>query len=151
MENENETQKKCLVVGIGGISRAGKSTLIKALKDRLSPEAVFHIDDYLINFYKENLSLKETPDFLKTKKGRLSKSKVTAYLYQQSETDLMNEVRVFVATKTDRKVVANIHDAIVLNKSLIADDYLSLIDHIQVKFHNPYLKMSKKALEAYGQ
>lgn len=50
---KNGSENNCLVIGIGGISRAGKSTLTKALIEELKPIAVFKIDDYLINPIKK--------------------------------------------------------------------------------------------------
>jgi uridine kinase len=50
---ENGFKKKCLVFGLGGISRAGKSTLRKALTEKIKPDAIFHIDDYLLGPIKK--------------------------------------------------------------------------------------------------
>jgi len=46
-------KKKVIVIGIGGISRSGKSTLRKYLVERINPIGVFHVDDYLISPIKK--------------------------------------------------------------------------------------------------
>ncbi len=45
MKISNNT-KKVIVIGIGGITRAGKSTLRNFLVEKLNPIGVFHVDDY---------------------------------------------------------------------------------------------------------
>jgi uridine kinase len=46
-------KKKVIVIGIGGITRAGKSTLRKFLVERINPIGMFHVDDFLINPIKK--------------------------------------------------------------------------------------------------
>lgn len=51
--NSNFNKKKLIVIGIGGISRAGKSTLRNFLMQRINPIGMFHVDDYLISPIKK--------------------------------------------------------------------------------------------------
>lgn len=51
--NMKISKKKVIVIGIGGISRAGKSTLRNFLVERINPIGMFHVDDYLISPIKK--------------------------------------------------------------------------------------------------
>ncbi len=53
LESYKNEKKKLIVIGIGGISRSGKSTLRKTLKNKLNPTAIFHIDEYIISPIKK--------------------------------------------------------------------------------------------------
>jgi nicotinamide/nicotinate riboside kinase len=57
-KNKNNKNKKIIVIGIGGISRTGKSTLTNNLKKKLNIINTFHIDNYIISpikKYDENI------------------------------------------------------------------------------------------------
>lgn len=58
LENNKESSKKVMIIGIGGISRSGKTTLRNYLEQKLKPVGIFHIDDYgygPIRKYDENI------------------------------------------------------------------------------------------------
>lgn len=108
------------------------------------------IDEALYGFFRKETSNEDTPDFLKTKRGRVSRSKVVAWFYQQSETDLMNRLRTFITTKTRRKVLANIHDAVVLDgplRSVLVD----LTEHLRTDAEqpNPFIRVKATELEPF--
>ena len=108
------------------------------------------IDSYLFaEFRKEHPEDSKTPDFLKTERGRVSRSKVIAYLYQHYETAWMDEIRKFIAEKTKRKVLANIHDAIILDKKLSVDELSDLKQHIQTTQDNPFITLNRTVLDPF--
>jgi hypothetical protein len=108
------------------------------------------IDSYLFaEFKKEHPEASKTPDFLKTERGRVSRSKVIAYLYQHYETTWMDEIRKFIAEKTKRKVLANIHDAIILDKKLSVDELTDLTQHIQTTQDNPFITLNRTVLDPF--
>jgi hypothetical protein len=75
------------------------------------------LDIFIVNkFLTQYPYLKNTSE-LKTKTGRLSNSKVLAWLYQHAETQVMNIVREELA-QLDISIRANIHDAIVIDRQL---------------------------------
>lgn len=101
------------------------------------------IDDWLFDYFKKELSGDKPPTYLTTRRGRLSQSKVIAWFYQQSETKIMNSLRYFLRTKTARRVIANIHDAIILDGPLGHEMKIDLTDHLQLTEENPYLTLKK--------
>jgi len=106
------------------------------------------LDEYLFEKVKqERQDLLRLP-VLQTKSGRPSKAKVLAYLYQQSETVIMDVVRI-VAAKYGRVPLANIHDAIVFRKKLSADLKHEIELEMQEFSGNPYWHLTPKQLERY--
>lgn len=101
------------------------------------------IDDWLFDYFKKGLSGDKPPIYLTTRRGRLSQSKVIAWFYQQSETKIMNSLRHFLRTQTTRRVIANIHDAIILDGPLGHEMKIDLTDHLQQTEENPYLTLKK--------
>jgi hypothetical protein len=79
------------------------------------------MDEIITEYAKENDPRLLDDVELQTASGRMSKSKLMSYLYQQSESIVMDIVRreVDVAYK---KVLANVHDAIYINEKLHSAD-----------------------------
>ncbi len=86
------------------------------------------LDKHIINkFTASYLHLTTMPE-LQTKTGRLSNSKVLAWLYQKAETIVMDYVREELKTR-NVGVKANIHDAIVVDRQLTQAE-VSAIKHV---------------------
>lgn len=106
------------------------------------------LDDYLFDAAKEQRKELLNLPLLQTKSGRLSKSKVLAYLYQHAETEIMNVVRS-VAAEHGREPLANIHDAIVFRKKLGVDLKSEIELRMREHSGNPYWHLTAKQLERY--
>lgn len=79
------------------------------------------MDEIITEYAKQNDPALFTETKLQTASGRLSKSKLMSYLYQQSESIVMDIVRreVVAVYKT---ILANVHDAIYINEKLHSAD-----------------------------
>lgn len=107
------------------------------------------LDDYIFNHFK-----KEAGDFLanpllQTASGRLSKSKVLAFYYQQSETQVMNVLRE-VAASHGRKPLANVHDAVFFRNRLGVDIKSEIEYAMQEETANPFWRLKPMQLFAYS-
>lgn len=107
------------------------------------------LDDYLVEQVKlHKPELLQNPN-LQTLCGRRSNAKVVAYLYQHDETAVLNLVREAVEKK-GRKVLANIHDAVVIDKRLGGE----LKSEIEMMLHdqtgNPYWRLGATPYERYN-
>jgi hypothetical protein len=107
------------------------------------------LDDWLIEQVK-----KDRPEYLRdpnlqTLSGRPSKAKIVAYLYQNNETHAMDVVRAAVEA-TGRKIIANIHDAVVINKRLGAELKAEIEMLLQAKTHNPYWRLGATQYERFN-
>ena len=87
------------------------------------------------------------PD-VRTQSGGLSKAKVIAYLYQHCETQVMDVVAQEVQ-KRGRKVLARIHDAIIIDKRLGQDTKEEIEYEMQKWDDNPYWHLSAKELQPF--
>ncbi len=121
----------------GWIDRSGKSfnpAIVSIIKDNTarmnfyaSQEAVSYMDenklmDEIITEYaKENEPALLNDTELQTASGRISNSKLMSYLYQQSETIVMDIVRREVVA-VYKKILANVHDAIYIDAKLHSAD-----------------------------
>ena len=93
-----------------------------------------------------------SPDLLKlphlqTQKGRVSQSKVMAFLYQHQETAVMDIVRDTLE-QLNKTVLANIHDAIILKHRLSADDKHEIELRMQ-QSGNPYWRLGATELKRW--
>jgi hypothetical protein len=106
------------------------------------------LDDYLFAAFKKSQPLQSKESVLQTDSGRLSKSKVMAYLYQHSETAVMDIVRQ-TALENGRTPIANVHDAIFFKPRLGAN----LKDLIEWRMReqtvNPYWHLTPEELTRY--
>jgi hypothetical protein len=82
---------------------------------------------------------------LTTPSGRLSKSRVLAYMYQHAETLVMNACRAGLA-QFDRTVLASIHDAIVIRERLSQYELEVIVDHMRSITQNRYWSLTGRVL-----
>jgi hypothetical protein len=85
---------------------------------------------------------------VRTQCGVLSKAKVIAYLYQHFETQVMDVVADEIE-KRGRKVLARIHDAIIINKRLGQDTKEEIEYEMQKWDDNPYWHLTPKELQPF--
>lgn len=105
------------------------------------------LDNYL---YSTSVSVRPkffSKEIFKATK-RISKPKVIAYLYQQSETKVMDIVRE-ILKKNGRAVIANIHDAVVTRKKLSFDFKHEIELEMQDQTGNKYWRIAGSKLEQY--
>jgi hypothetical protein len=79
------------------------------------------MDEIITEYAKEYDPALLRDSELETASGRMSKSKLMSYLYQQSESIVMDIVRHEVDAAY-KKVLANVHDAIYINEKLHSAD-----------------------------
>ena len=106
------------------------------------------LDQYIVGLVRD-----QRPDIyalpcLRTHSGRVSRAKVLAYLYQHSETHVMDVVRT-VAAQHGREPIANVHDAIFFRRALGADLKYEIEEQMREQTGNPYWRLASTALEAY--
>lgn len=87
-------------------------------------------------------------DMFKAEK-RTSKSKVIAYLYQQSETHVMNLIRALLVAN-DRKPIANIHDAVIVRKKLSFDLKHEIELQVREYTGNKFWALAESKLQKYN-
>jgi len=85
---------------------------------------------------------------VRTHCGVLSKAKVIAYLYQHFETQVM-DVAAEEIEKRGRKVLARIHDAIIIDKRLGVDNKYEVESAMQQTTSNPYWHLTAKELQPF--
>jgi hypothetical protein len=83
-----------------------------------------------------------------TQSGRLSQSKVIAFMYQHYETQLMDLIHKRLEAK-GKTVIARIHDAIITREKLSLDDRDELMWLMRDATENPYWHISSKQLLPY--
>lgn len=108
------------------------------------------LDKYI---YQSCKSLK--CDFLnsedvRTFSGSLSKSKVIAYLYQHAETQVMDVAQVAIES-CGGKVLARIHDAIILQRRLGVDNKFEVQEAMCSTTDNKYWHLTAKELEQFNR
>lgn len=106
------------------------------------------IDDFIYKTCRE-----ENPPFLqsdevRTDSGLISKSKVIAYLYQHFETEVM-DIAAHAIESLGRKVLARIHDAIIIDRRLGLDNKEVVERAMRVGTGNPYWHLTMKELEPF--
>lgn len=98
-------------------------------------------------------ALKEMPTLLdsprlRTESGRISKPLVIAFLYQHFETKAM-DVAKEIATSKGLKVVASIHDAVILDQRLGAELKATIELEMRERTGIPYWHLEGKELKPY--
>ena len=100
------------------------------------------LDKFIIRKFKAQYSYLSTLPILLTKTGRLSKSKVLAWLYQNAEAIVMDFVRDELK-KFNVVVQANIHDAIVVNRKLTTAEVQYIVQAINIKTNLCYFALGE--------
>ncbi len=100
------------------------------------------LDKFIIRKFKAQYSYLSTLPILLTKTGRLSKSKVLAWLYQNAEAIVMDFVRDELK-KFNVVVQANIHDAIVVNRKLTTAEVQHIVQAINIKTNLCYFALGE--------
>lgn len=106
------------------------------------------LDDWLFDTVRQEIPEKLRDPKFQTLTGRPSKAKVVAYLYQHGETEVMNVVREAVEKK-GCKVIASIHDALVINKRLGPEGKSDIEWLMREKTGNPYWSLGVTQYERY--
>jgi len=75
------------------------------------------LDQYIVGLVRHQRPDIYAMPYLRTHSGRVSRAKVLAFLYQHSETQVMDVVRT-VAVQHGREAIANVHDAIFFRRAL---------------------------------
>ena len=85
---------------------------------------------------------------LQTESGRVSKAKVLAFLYQQSETQVMN-ILAKTAQSLGREPIARVHDAIFFRRKLGIDRQEAVINAMRNQTDNPFWSLKASQLQRY--
>lgn len=132
--------------------------LVEVIKDPLTRDRFLN-DTSVINFIREQQTLDAfilsqvhalKPDILKksmlkTKSGRISRSKVIAYLYQHEESKVMGVLRA-AALALERAPIACVHDAVFF-RSRLGVERIERIEHaMRQATGNPYWRLSASQL-----
>ena len=108
------------------------------------------LDKFLFNYCKQEkcsfLNLEE----VRTQCGSLSRSKVIAYLYQHSETEVMDVAAKEIEAR-GRKVIARVHDAIFVDKRLGVDNKNEVEEAMKSATSNEYWHLAGKEIEPYAR
>jgi hypothetical protein len=106
------------------------------------------LDKFIFKQFKEDAGDYLSSPHLLTPSGRVSKSKVLAFYYQQSETSAMNVFRE-VAAKYGHRPLANIHDAVFFRRRLGAELKSEIELAMQEEMGNSYFKIAATHLQGY--
>ena len=106
------------------------------------------LDDFIFGLVKTNSPELLALDCLKTASGRVSKSKVLAFLYQHAETKAMDLI-CSLAAKQGHFPVARVHDAVFFSSRLGPDFKHELEFKLHDATHNKYWHLSPKQLKRY--
>jgi hypothetical protein len=106
------------------------------------------LDDFIFGLVKDNSPELLALSCLQTVSGRVSKSKVLAYLYQHAETHAMDLI-CSVAAQSAHVPIARVHDAIFF-KSRLGPDLKQMLElRLQEATNNKYWHLSPKQLKRY--
>ncbi len=106
------------------------------------------LDDFIFGLVKRKSSELFALDCLQTASGRVSKSKVLAYLYQHAETQAMDLICT-VACQNGHVPIARVHDAVFFKSRLGPDLKQELELSLQHATLNKYWHLSPKQLKRY--
>ncbi len=106
------------------------------------------LDDFIFDLFKREASDFLKQPYLQTPSGRASKSKVLAFYYQHSETQVMNVARD-VASMHGRTPLASIHDAVFFRQRLGSELKSEIEAVMREQTSNPYWSLGAKQLQGY--
>jgi hypothetical protein len=101
--------------------------------------------DYILSKYAAEM---KGLSCVKSEKGRRSKAKEMAYLYQHAETKMMDRVREMVSS-FGHAVLVSVHDAIIVRNKIDFDDLHEIEMTIQEEFGMPYWKLVGERMQGY--
>jgi hypothetical protein len=99
------------------------------------------------NTIATNRHLLTQSEFLNSK-GKPIKNKVLSFAYQTGETKVMNEFRR-LAIEWNSVVIANVHDAVFLERKLIPSRRSYIQETIRLDFNNPYWTFDEKEMTGF--
>ena len=85
---------------------------------------------------------------LQTQSGRVSKSKIMAWLFQHAETHVMDMIAAEIE-KTNNEVIARVHDAIFVKYKISNYDREEIEELICAKTNVPYWRLKEKQIKRY--
>jgi hypothetical protein len=106
------------------------------------------LDDYLVKSMRRVAPEWLAQPALQTESGRVSKAKVLAFLYQQSETQVMN-ILAKTAQSLGREPIARVHDAIFFKHKLGIDRQETVINAMREATGNPFWSLKATQLHRY--
>ncbi len=106
------------------------------------------LDEHIFGLFRRDAPEFLSKPFLLTPSGQVSKSKVLAFYYQHSETQVMDIVRE-VAARHGHKPLANVHDAVFFRNRLGVDLKSEIENEMQERTANPYWRLEATQLHAY--
>ena len=132
LNNFGEEQESSVAKIFGPHCKQERENFSKAFEVTEFVRQQSRLDKFIINKFTAQYPYLSTLQILLTKSGRLSKSKVLAWLYQNAEAIVMDFVRDELK-KLNVAVQANIHDAIVVNRKLTANEIQHIVQTISTK------------------
>jgi hypothetical protein len=120
----------------------GDSTIRKFIQEQN------FLDEYIFQSFKREAGDFLKSSFLLTPSGHVSKSKVLAFYYQQSETQVMDVLRE-IAASHGHTPLANVHDAVFFRSRLGTDLKSEIEFEMQERTANPYWRLEATQLHAY--
>ena len=106
------------------------------------------LDDFIYDLVKEQSPELLRLDYLQSNSGRPSRPKVLAYLYQHAETQVMEVVKR-LAKEHRKKVLAHIHDAVVVRTRFGTELKHEIELQMQEETGNPYWRLAAKELQRF--
>lgn len=107
------------------------------------------LDSFIFDEFKREAGSYFSSPHLLTPGGRVSKSKVLAFYYQHSETEVMNCVRA-AAQRQGHEPLACIHDAVIFRKKLGVDLKTEIEFEMRKQTGNPYWRLGALQLQGYN-
>jgi len=107
------------------------------------------LDEFIFDLFKKEASDFLKQPYLQTPGGRVSKSKVLAFCYQHTETQVMDMVRE-LASKHGRIPLASIHDAVFFRQRLGTELKSEIEAEVRDRTANDYWSLGAKQLQGYS-
>ena len=107
------------------------------------------LDEFIFDLFKREASDFLKQPYLQTPGGRVSKSKVLAFCYQHTETQVMDMVRE-LAAEHGRIPLASIHDAVFFRQRLGTELKSEIEAQVRGLTANSYWSLGAKQLQGYS-
>ena len=106
------------------------------------------LDDFVFVAFTSNDNSLLTNPILQTNSGRVSKSKVMSYLYQMSETKVMDIISDEIKS-LGKKVLARVHDAIFIDTKLSNYDRQNIEFNVRGITGIDYITLDEEKLKGF--